>query len=454
MSRWASLGFRLAFCAFLFCTVVGSWECCRPALAADASTIISETRAAQHGLERQWHTQIAMDPWKNRVTHLSYVPKSDTCPDMLFVQTENSMVFAINAETGQTLWSRLVGKPYLMSEAVDANDQVVGALNGSTLFILDRLNGRTLWNKGFRSVPATGPILSKQYAFVPYAAGCVAAYPLSKTKTASGRILDRKSESELAKLDTSPEASKTNRLRAYAETEPLLCPSLRRIDTKPILIENNKGTDRLAWVNAGGIFMGSISSDSGGMNVDYSLLSKLDFEASPAFVQSRFVQPEGAKVPGTDKLAKNVPIFGALLVAAKNGEISAIQAGSGKTLWEYHFGEPIVQPIVTIEDRAYVFSQYGTMVCFDARLGKKLWSKKGISQFVAKTKERIYVLDQLRDKLLILRASDGGELDQLSISGFTKVFCNDKSDRLFFATESGLIQSLRQRGMKKPVWYR
>ncbi|MGD9127866.1 MAG: PQQ-binding-like beta-propeller repeat protein [Planctomycetia bacterium] len=444
MSRWASLGFWVAVLAF-FVGMTGVVDT-NLTLAAD-SPLISETRAAQHGLERQWHTQITIDPGSNRVTHLVYVPKSETCPDTLFVQTERATVFAINAETGKTLWSRLVGRPYLMSEPVGCNDLMVGVLNGSTLTMLDRASGRILWAKAFTSVPASGPVLSKRFAYVPYNSGCIAAYPIRKGEDTVGKPVTETEEESVAS-----QTSASNVIPPLGEVEPLLCTSLFRIENAPVLFQNDVMKDRLAWINRKGLYVGSLVSRGSGFKLDYSLSSARTFASTPAFVPSRYLTSGTGEADAEAVQVKNP--FGALVVSSKKGHVTAIRTDNGGTLWEYQLGEPIVNPAVAIQSRAYVISEFGLMICFDVPTGKILWTRKNASQFVAQTKDRLYVLNQLGDRLLILRASDGSRFDQLTIPGFTKVVANDKTDRMFFATDTGFIQSLRQRGQKEPVRYR
>ena len=122
-------------------------------------------------------------------------------------------------------------------------------------------------------------------------------------------------------------------------------------------------------------------------------------------------------------------------------------------LWDYHIGEPVVESVVTVEHRAYVVSQFGSFYCFDVRSGKKLWEASGVKQFVAQAKDRLYVVDKSGDRLSTLRVSDGQRIDRLPISGFTRFVANGKTDRLFLVSETGFVQSLRQRGVKAPIRY-
>lgn len=462
----ASFSRRAIVFGFLGFVVIGSWFGVQQALAEDDCPLISQSLAVRHGLQRQWHTQVALDPSNNRVTHLTLTPKSETSPDTLFVQTERSTVFAIDAGTGKVLWSRVVGRPDLISGAIGCNDQMVAVINGSTIYILNRLNGRILWTRSFPGVPASGPVLSKRYAYVPLLDGCVAAYPVRKVDSPEERKTSKTAETPAsndvsASQGTVTQAtlvkmSNANRLiLSQDETEPLVCPSLYRIETQPVLIQGDESADRVAWVNKRGMYVGAIGNKSGAhFSLDYSLASTLAFEASPTFVSSRFTHPDEAKREDAsgDEISsaggdsgEKVPMFGALLVASTDGQVNAIQAGSGATLWEYHVGQPVVNPVIAVDARAYVVTQFGLMLCFDVRTGQKLWETANVSKFAAQSNEWLYVVDDSLERISILRATDGRRIDHFPISGFSRVLSNDQTNQLFLANETGFIQALSPR---------
>ena len=456
---------------FLLCVLLASVSvflsnvgfCGVSLVAADEDCpLISASQAARFGMERQWHTQVPLDSSNNRVTHLTLVPKSETSPDTLFVQTERSTLFAIDAETGKTLWSKLIGRSDLITGEVGCNGQMVAVLNGSKLFILNRVNGRVMWTRDFPGVPAAGPVLSQRYAYVPLLDGCVAAYPIQKIEKADGNSSQSGTDQTQA---TSDKVSNASALTLSQEkVDPLVCPSMYRIETQPVLIQDDAAADRLAWINEDGMYVGTISgANSQGFKLDYALPTSLSFAASPAFVPSRFTHPDAEKREQAAEDAgpfdegnsvEDVPVFGALVAASTDGRVSAVQAGSGGILWGYHLGQPIVEPVIAIGARAYVVTQFGQLHCFDARTGKKFWETRDISQFVAQTSDRIYALDSSGEKVSVLRASNGQRIGKFPIAGFTRVVCNDKTDRLFFVTETGFIQSLRQRGVEEPLRHR
>jgi len=148
------------------------------ALAAVASLshgqtlLVTHDQAARHGLERAWFAQIPLDPSRSRVsTWYLYF-------DRLYGVTDSGIVTALNAETGEQLWSKQVGKPGYPAFGPGANSDFLGIVSGAKLYVLDRSNGRTLWARELGSAPSSGPALSENYAFVALMTGRIEGYKL------------------------------------------------------------------------------------------------------------------------------------------------------------------------------------------------------------------------------------------------------------------------------------
>ncbi|NLE39994.1 MAG: PQQ-binding-like beta-propeller repeat protein, partial [Pirellulaceae bacterium] len=131
--------------------------------AAPANRLIAPSDAARGGLDRAWFTQVRLDPGRAKVEHLRLFEATGRLPDTLFVQTDRAAVHAIDAETGRTLWVRLVGSPNHPSMAVGASDEIVGVVNGTTLYLIDRADGRIVWTRRVAGVPADGPVLTDHF---------------------------------------------------------------------------------------------------------------------------------------------------------------------------------------------------------------------------------------------------------------------------------------------------
>ena len=116
-----------------------------------ADEIIPETTAARHGLTRPWFTQAQLDRGQARVSHVVLFE------GILYVQTDRAMVHAIDAETGETLWAKLVGRPEHPSLTPGASADLLAIINGSRLYICNRYNGDLLYETQIDGAPARGP---------------------------------------------------------------------------------------------------------------------------------------------------------------------------------------------------------------------------------------------------------------------------------------------------------
>ena len=143
---------------------------------------------------------------------------------------------------------------------------------------------------------------------------------------------------------------------------------------------------------------------------------------------------------------------GTIFFVSENGEVRAVQERSGDTLWRFTTGEPTMQPAVLVGDRIYVANQFGGLHCLDAGLGSEIWFSPGITQFVAASRERLYTIDVLGN-LQILHAATGMRLASFSVVDLPLRVVNSSSDRVYLATETGLVQCLREIEQTQPLMH-
>ncbi|HEX6963754.1 MAG TPA: PQQ-binding-like beta-propeller repeat protein [Lacipirellula sp.] len=138
-----------------------------------APALVTREQAARHGLERAWFAQVPVDPSRSRVSQW-YLYR-----DHLYAVTNSGIVAALNAETGELLWARQVGKPGYPAFGPGANSEFLGVVSGSKLYVLDRHDGRLMWSRSLGSAPSSGPALSDTHAFVALVTGRIEGYNLA-----------------------------------------------------------------------------------------------------------------------------------------------------------------------------------------------------------------------------------------------------------------------------------
>ena len=160
-----------------------------PALATADDVVISQTVAQRHGLTRAWYTQVELDRAND---HIAYITQQG---GMLYVQTTHATVHALDAETGRKIWNVQIGRRNQISMAPGVNDDLLAVINGSTLYVVDRKNGKLKYERQLVGAPGAGPALSKKFLYVGMVDGLLQGFNLEETRElpfvykSTGRIL-------------------------------------------------------------------------------------------------------------------------------------------------------------------------------------------------------------------------------------------------------------------------
>ncbi len=155
---------RLTLCVVALLIVFGSL--------AQAQGLIPRTTATRYGLTRAWFAQVGSPQVTGRLDHVNYDE------GMLLAQSSRGVITALDAETGQLLWSTQIGTREGSTTEPAANDKFVVVLSGSTLYVLDRKDGGVVWTKQVSGAPGAGPGVTATHAFVPMVSGLIEGYDL------------------------------------------------------------------------------------------------------------------------------------------------------------------------------------------------------------------------------------------------------------------------------------
>lgn len=139
---------------------------------AGEGLLVTTEDAARLGLERAWFAQIPVDSSRTRVS------KWMLRGTRLYGVSDSGIVTALHAETGETLWTKQVGRPGFPAFGPGANPKYLGVVSGAKLYMLDRADGRLLWSRDLGSAPSSGPALTQDYAYVALMTGRIEGYRL------------------------------------------------------------------------------------------------------------------------------------------------------------------------------------------------------------------------------------------------------------------------------------
>jgi hypothetical protein len=399
---------------------------------ARGNELISEMEANRHGLSRPWFAQVGMDSGRSRVIY------SVLDDGVLFIQTNRAMVHAINAETGRTLWSRLIGRPDHPSLVPGVNADLLAVVNGSRLYVVNRFTGEMLFDMQVNGAPGAGPALSSKRAFVPMTTGLVMAYRL-QSMTDPGK--------ELGKVDATPEeqaAAEEGRRDGIRLRQdyipPLACQADGRAMVQPLTTFEDDDNEYCVWpTDRGYLNVGLVDTQVGErFGIKYRMEVSAGIEARPAYV------PPSADVPGDN---------GLIIAGGRDGFVYALLERSGEVFWRFSAGQPVVESPAVVGDRVFVSTQLGGMFCLEVKTGKELWFVRGANRFLAAGKERVYVGDR-SNRLLALNARTGQRLDTVHSADLSLAVSNDQTDRIYLIDSRGMVQCLREIELTEPLMHK
>lgn len=154
---------------------------------------------------------------------------------------------------------------------------------------------------------------------------------------------------------------------------------------------------------------------------------------------------------GRDFLAPAVPFGDDFLVAASSdGYLRCVRAQTGEIIFGTSLGERILQSPFVIDEDIYAVTSIDRMyrVPFAQRTFDDM--TEGIQQIVSASPTHLYCRGSANELLVVERKS-GTIANRLATYQLDLWHTNQKTDRLFVGTKSGIIQCLREAGLEHPV---
>jgi outer membrane protein assembly factor BamB len=331
---------------------------CTTSLQASPKLVTNE-QAARHGLERAWFAQVPVDASRSRVTNwfLYY--------DRLYSVTNSGIVTALNAETGETLWSKQVGKPGYPAFGPGANADHLGVVSGSKLYMLNRHDGRLEWARQLGSAPSSGPALSEKYAFVALVTGRIEGYQFDDPVTqpwyyqSKGRTFLRPTTT--GKIVTWPTTA------GYLYASRADAPGvIYRLETSADIITSPAAMPPYLYIASQDGYLYCLDENTGDEAWRYSTGYAID--SSPAIVGDM------------------------AYVASVEPAIHALDAKTGKEQWTTpgasHFA-------ARGKERVYASDRFGNLLVLDAKTGNpvsRMAVAEGASTLVNDQTDRIFLV--------------------------------------------------------------
>jgi outer membrane protein assembly factor BamB len=363
-----------------------------------ASDLIPKRTSLSHlGLERQWTAVVPL--FENE--RLRRISRS---AELFFAQTDRGAVHTYDVQTGQHLWSANLGEHTPFALPVSSNSYAVFGTCANLLTAMDRRTGRVIWRLDLGALPSCGTVADEDRIMVGLLTGKVRAFSLRET-VGKGQTQIRKTPVEVWGWQTGG-----------------------AVRTLPLVAEH----------------MDVLGSTDGRVYVVMK-------EERTSLYRFRAGGPIGSS-------------FGAygtrtLLIPSADDNLYAVDLLTSNLLWTFPSGAPIEQgPLVAGED-VYVINQAGNLSQLDPSTGSLRWTTPTQDgQFIALSPSKVYLRSSSEDLFIVDRASGRMLADPaatfqragLNLREFDLSLVNHQDDRLYFATRSGMIVSLRELGATTP----
>ncbi len=433
---------QICFTAFLLGCV---WAMCAASVSAQGlwkGSIIPQDVANSRGLQRQWISHTDFNPYCNVAEHLNGILYDR---GTLFTVTDQGTIQALDAETGKTLWVMYVKTKGRIVQGLAASKYYVAFTSGSTLYVLNRGNGRVLLDADIPAIPNNDLVLGEMRAYVPAINGLVYIFNLQPMEDP----FEEFGVSESMLTDKERQARKEefiNSLRLVKSfSEPISIRSIGDLKVSPIVTRCNDAFEYVVWPTGSKLVTLCEVDIRGDETVDerYNIPLMGEVVCPLSYKPYNTAQPNNS---------------GIVYAGTTEGFVYAMRESSGTVLWRFPTGEYIKETPVYVDGELFIITALSGMYCVDAEVGgdgktaeAKWWAPK-IAKFIACSKNRVYALDNTRT-LVILDRISGQRIASLPMMDYKFIFTNTENDRIYFATETGLVQCLREVALGTPLDY-
>lgn len=374
--------------------------------------IPTRTGLAQLGLERHWFNVIPLASGSARVAALNLTGK------YLFAQTTDGLVVCYNAETGQKLWATSLQTANINPAAVSANDRMAIAAVGQKVMGLEMKSGAKIWEAKLEQLASGGTALNSSLAIAALKNGKVQVFNI-----------------EDPGQDTCGERH-----------DPVKCRKL-----KPSV-----GSYLYAWQTNNAITARPL------MNEKFMAFASQDGKVYLASIKDRkIVHRVSTKGP----IRGNLGMYGLSQVIAGSDDhkiysIDLFEPEKPETNWIFPTPDPVDQDILVAGDDVYAVTKAGDLYSVNAKDGTENWVLPiGKARILAISPTHIYGVTVDGGPAVVNRADgkvsvtpeQGIQSYGVDLKNYTTRMTNTQNDRIYMATEDGILLCLRELGKVAPT---
>jgi len=354
----------------------------------------SNRQLARFGLERAWWSQATINPNRSRVQYITIDDEN------VYIQTTGGIVTAFDNESGKKLWAVQLGRRDDPSFAATSNEDYLLIISGLTLYSLDKFRGEVVWHLRLPKQPSTSPTVDANQVYFGTLDGSLFAYSL--------RSID-----DLYQQSLLPEFSQSALEWRYTTGKEIPSPAV--------------STGRVV----------NFASRDGSL---YSVTTK-ERHLTWQFETDAPLSAPLAQTPNS------------IVMASEDFNVYCVNIDNGTLRWKpFVLGYAIREQPRVIGSRVYLIADGGGLFCLSHETGVELWQRSHVVGFLGATQDNLFVSDELGN-LVVLSRSDGAVSGAFPLRRFSVRLANDRTDRLYLVTKSGLVVCLRKRGKDFPTFH-
>jgi outer membrane protein assembly factor BamB len=286
--------------------------------------------------------------------------------DQLTVLTSAGVVQEIDAQTGETVWTAAIGNENYPSLGPTCSEQYVALVNGSTLYVLDRKDGRPVLIRQVGGAPGAAPALATKYVYVPLIRGRVEGYPLDAKNKLTPWYYQSQGRTMVAPLAT-PQSVVWTTESGYLYVGRSDDPKVRfRLETGSEILASPAYLKPFVYVAAASGELFAMNEMTGARRWKYAT----------GFPVTRAAAPVGTRV----------------FVTSEEPALHCIDAATGNMLWE---APRVAQFSAASKERVYGVDDFGALVVLDGAKGTllgRLVTDHAINTLVNDQTDRIYLV--------------------------------------------------------------
>jgi outer membrane protein assembly factor BamB len=410
-------------------------------------------------LTLQWHQFLPTDGYRDSIHSMLIGPKQH------FVQLRSGKVISLDAATGRVLWQTQVGDPYLNPVGFGSNETLIFVAKAAQLYAVDKKTGLTVWVFDLPLAAAAAPVADDTSLYIPIGSTHMLALELPKPGAAPAPA-----SVTAAKPETPGTSSPRSQYDIYYNGRSFSSLGSR-----------GQGLQSISAVSSRNRNVASVGPISSARDVGAAadrarpeILWQFRTETRPEtrleqssiltqhlifqsgqngmfFALKREAPLEMYRFQADASVAAPLGRYGDVAyVASQDFHLYALDIETGRIIWRFGVGGPILLKPRVSDDDVYVATERNGLYRLERKTGFQVWRNIDADRFLAMNPKYVYVTDH-SGRLLILDRNTG---TQQAIWEGARTYgipiSNETNDRLFLCGADGQIVCLHDRDYPGP----